>query len=65
MLPVGMVRQNAKERLLKKVKEKVLLTCQKGLLNRTLIGDLRPRGVLLNICFYYQITVRSRRWAES
>jgi len=35
------VRQDAKERLLREVEEKVLLTCQKGLIDRMLIGDCK------------------------
>jgi len=61
-----MVRQNAKERLLKKVEGKVLLLfTKKGPLDRTLIGYCKLRGMLPNICFYYQVTIRLKRRAES
>jgi len=54
MLPVDMAKQNAKERLPNKAKEKALLLRPKGKvsLNRMLIGDCRLRDELLNICFY-------------
>jgi len=36
-----MARQDAKERLLRGVEEKVLLTCQRGLIDRMLIRDCK------------------------